>query len=109
MACTRSLGKPGINFINILCSNFSYKSALNSFSLVTVWILWRKNIGAKAACKMLMKLTTGVNFTNLLCTAFIYPDPSAKKYSQAVILFGTFGIYEPKSCMLNVGEIDPWS
>jgi len=26
-------------------------------------IFWLKNIGAKAAHKMLMKLTTGVNFT----------------------------------------------
>ncbi len=29
-------------------------------------IFWRQNIGAKAACKMLMRLTPGVNFTNPL-------------------------------------------
>jgi len=38
------------------------------------------NIGTKAACKMLMKLTTGVNFTNTLEAVFTQADPkSAKK------------------------------
>jgi hypothetical protein len=37
----------------------SYKRNLCSFSLVTVWLcnFLRKDIGTKAACKMLMKLT----------------------------------------------------
>jgi hypothetical protein len=30
-------------------------------------IFWYKNIGAKAACKMLMKLTTGVIQRGLFC------------------------------------------
>jgi len=36
-----------------ICMPFLYKSALCSFSLITVWLwlLWRKNIGAKAALK----------------------------------------------------------
>jgi hypothetical protein len=36
-----------------------YETILHSFSLVTVWLcnFWCKNIGAKAARKMLMKLT----------------------------------------------------
>jgi len=29
---------PGVNFINILLSPFSYESVLHSFSLVTVWL-----------------------------------------------------------------------
>jgi len=29
-------------------------------------IFWQKNIGTKAACKMLARLTTGVNFANIL-------------------------------------------
>jgi len=33
-------------------------------------IFWRKNIGTKVACKMLMKLTTGVNFINMLMHSF---------------------------------------
>jgi len=51
----------GVNFINILCVCFAYKSALHSFSLLKIWLcnFWQKNIGAKGACKMLMKLTTG--------------------------------------------------
>ena len=48
----------GVNFINILLVYFLNKSALRSFSLISVW-LWQKNIGAKAARKMLMKLTLG--------------------------------------------------
>jgi len=35
---------------------------------------WPKNIGAKAACKMLMKLNTCVNFTNILQAAFTPED-----------------------------------
>jgi hypothetical protein len=30
--------KAGVNFINILLVTFSYKSVLQSFSLVTVWL-----------------------------------------------------------------------
>jgi len=37
---------------------FLYQSALRSFSLITIW---RKNVGAMAARKMLMKLTTGIS------------------------------------------------
>ncbi len=33
-------------------------------------IFWHKNIGAKAACKILMKLTAVVNFTNILLAFF---------------------------------------
>jgi len=42
---------------------FNYNLALN---------FWQKNIGAKAALKMLMKLTTGVNFINILSMPFLY-------------------------------------
>ena len=50
---------PIVNFINILHANFSFKSASSGFSLVTIWIwiFWYKNIAAKGACKMLIKLT----------------------------------------------------
>jgi len=55
-------------FHQVLHITFLYKSALClcSFSLITVWLCnflaqkyWHKNIGAKAAHKMLIKLTTG--------------------------------------------------
>ena len=47
---------------------FSYKSLLSSFSVdkLRFDFFWRKDIGAKAARKTLVKLTTGVNFTNIL-------------------------------------------
>ncbi len=35
-------------------------------------IFWQKDFGAKAAHKMLVKLTPGVNFTNILGAAFLY-------------------------------------
>jgi len=56
---------PVVNFTNILLVPFLYKRALHSFSMITVWLynFWQKNIGAKAARKMLMKLTIVVNFT----------------------------------------------
>ena len=59
-----------VNFIHILFAPFSYESALCSFSLNTFWLgdFCQKNIGAKTARKMLMKLTTcqaKTGFTNL--------------------------------------------
>ncbi len=52
----------GVNFINILRAPFSYESALHSFSPLTFCLcnFWQKNVGEKAACKMLMKLTSGL-------------------------------------------------
>jgi len=48
------------------------KSVLRSFSLITVWLcnFWHNNIGTKAACEMLMKLTTGINFVNFIQAVF---------------------------------------
>jgi len=62
-----------VNFINILCVPFLYESLLRSFSLITVWLFIffgkLKYISAKAARKILMKLTTAwVNFANIFCT-----------------------------------------
>ncbi len=53
--------KPGVNFTNILWAAFSYKSFLRSFYVLTIWVcnFWRKEFGAKAAHKMLVKLTPG--------------------------------------------------
>jgi hypothetical protein len=57
---------PGVNFTNILSAPFSYKSFLRSFYVLTYWAcnFWQKNFGAKAAHKILVKLTPGGNFTN---------------------------------------------
>jgi hypothetical protein len=52
-----------VNFTNILQAAFSYQSSLRSFYLLTIGfvIFWRKDFGAKAAHKMLVKLTPAVN------------------------------------------------
>jgi len=44
----------GVNFIYILCANFSYQSASRNLSLIIVWlvIFWRQEIGKKTAPKM---------------------------------------------------------
>jgi hypothetical protein len=53
--------REGVNFINILRSNFLYESASSSFSLVTFWLcnFLAQTIGAKGGHEMLMKLTQG--------------------------------------------------
>ncbi len=55
-----AMSRLGVNSINILHALFSYTSALHNFSLMAVWLCYilEKNIGAKAAHKMVMKLTT---------------------------------------------------
>jgi len=48
-----------VNFINIICANFSYESLFWQLFLVTFW-LWQKNLYKKFACKSLMILTLSV-------------------------------------------------
>jgi hypothetical protein len=54
----------GVNFINILCANYFYESALSSFSFSFLQfgfvIFWLKNMSTKGARKLLMKLTLGI-------------------------------------------------
>jgi hypothetical protein len=62
--CKTSLGPkmpPGVNFTNILRAAFLYESFLCSFYVLTIWacIFLQKVFGAKAAHKMLVKLTPG--------------------------------------------------
>jgi len=57
--------------------------------------------------KQIENMRSGVNFINVLCTAFTLIDPeSVKRYWWLNCIFCAFGIYERKSCMLNVDEID---
>ncbi len=48
---------------------------------------------------MLMKLTSGVNF---MCTFYVPTSQKCKKYSQAVSLFSTFGIFMHKNMCVNM-------
>ncbi len=95
---SRQLWHTGVNFIDHLHPTFLYKSALRSFSLVAVWLcnFKRKNIGAKAARKMLMKLTTSVNLANILWGAFLY-----------CITFGSFSLITVWICIFWRKEIGP--
>jgi hypothetical protein len=63
MEVAKQIWKPGVNFTNILRAAFSYKSFLHSFMCLQFGfvIFWQKYLGAKAAHKMLVKLTPGVN------------------------------------------------
>jgi len=60
----------GLNFTNILRAIFVERKSFAQ--LFSNYSFWQKNIGAKAAHKMLMKLTTGLNFTNILGASFSY-------------------------------------
>ena len=62
----------GLYFTNILQAAFSYESVFAAFLYLQFGfvIFWQKNIGAKAACKMLMKLAPWVDFTNILTLSF---------------------------------------
>ncbi len=44
---------PGVNFVNILHTRFSYESELSSFSLIMFGftIFWHQNIGKKSRVK----------------------------------------------------------
>jgi len=46
-----------------------FSKLFSSYSLA-LYLFWQNNMGAKAARKMLVKLTKGVNFTNILWAAF---------------------------------------
>jgi len=52
-----------------------------SFSPLSPWlcIFWQKNIGAKAARKMMVELTVGAYFTNSLHKSFTPTDPKSAK------------------------------
>jgi len=55
-----SQSQPGVNFIKILRENGMEVLCAAFLKLKFGFVIfWQKNISAKAACKMLMKLTTG--------------------------------------------------
>ncbi len=64
------------NFINILRMHFLFESLLLSFSLITIWLcnFLAKDIDAKAAHKMLIKLKIDIHifpiFSNLIFLVF---------------------------------------
>jgi len=72
---------PGVNFTNILCEAvFARKSFCTAFLCSLFgFVIFQKEIEAKASCKMLVKWTTNVNLANeqlfhmkMIYTAFPY-------------------------------------
>jgi len=56
----------------------------------------------------LAHLRSGVHFIKVLQAAFAHANPkSAKKTDNLTVFFCAFGICRHKSCLLNIGEIDP--
>ncbi len=60
-------------------------------------VFWQKKSGAKAACKMLMKLTKGVNFINILFSPFSY-ESILRCFSLITVWFCDFW-HQCKSCL----------
>ena len=87
----------GVNFITILCTIFSYKRALHSLSLITIWLcnFLAEEYVEKAACKMLVKSTPTVGsispilYEQLLCSQ----TPKVQKNTQVFVkqFLHTFG------------------
>ncbi len=79
----------GVNFTNILRAAFSYESSAWSFFVLRfrVCTFWRKNIGTKAACNMLVKLTIVQLFSNICLMVLVKIF-----YSKSQFLFNLFGL-----------------
>jgi hypothetical protein len=63
--------QPRVNFTNVLHAAFMYVSCTRSFFCLrfSFVVNWRMTVGAKAARRMLMKLSPRVSFTNHLLAA----------------------------------------
>jgi len=70
--------RPVVNFINILCESFSYKS-----------LFGKKLLYEKCMRKMLMKLTPVVNFINILGENFLY-ESSLLRFSLVMFWLWNF-------------------
>jgi hypothetical protein len=62
-----------VNFTNILQAAFYFQSSLRTFYVLTIMfvIFWQKDFGAKAAHKMLVKLTPGGCMGSMCCNFFL--------------------------------------
>jgi len=59
------ISTPVVNFINVKCANFTYKSLFSSYVLALNELSYEKFVR-----KMLMKLTLGVKIINILRESF---------------------------------------
>jgi hypothetical protein len=110
---TNFIGFAGVNFINILCTNFLNECLFRSFFYVHVTRekLPKQCLYKKFVRYMMMKLTTGVNFINILHTTFFYKNV-LHSFSLVTVWLGIFwhkNISKKAAIkMLMNDEIDPW-
>jgi len=80
---------PRLKFHQHFTRSSSYESVLPSFFLLIVWLnnFWRRNIGAKAALEMLVKLTIqGLTLSSKIGKAFFTTKSrSTKKIGTTII------------------------
>jgi len=72
---TQSFERTGVNFINILRAIFSYKSALLSYSLITVWLcnlLAKSILAQKLLVKCWDKIAYRCQFHQHFMNSFLY-------------------------------------
>ena len=104
-----------VNFINTLREAFSYKSVLSSFSLFGFVFFWQKNIGVKAAHKILLKLTPISPNLSTQPKAQICWSTIAQQVGHLFFywwldcLFAPLGSLSVKAARKHVDYIDPWS
>jgi hypothetical protein len=70
-----------VDFTYVLCTAFMLvdPKSVKKIDNLTVFFTLLGSAHAKAASKMLMKLTAGVDFTNILRAAFVFADPKSTK------------------------------
>ncbi len=106
------MGDWNINFTNILRTVFfrqKFCAQLFFVFKLLVCLFWLKIIGAKAAFKVLAKLTPEVNFTNILW-AHLHQDSCAKNSSYLNFKHkkASFKTFIRKSCSNKVDETGTW-
>jgi hypothetical protein len=94
---------PVVNFIHILRQIFCTKVFLCSFSVLTIWvcIFWRKDFGAKAAHKMLVKVTPRLFQAPIFITAPKMIIQVIKQTKESGGIFATICFL----CNLRIGSI----
>jgi len=97
-----------IFYVCLFCTTVLFAAFLNlQIDVVTFW--W-KNIGAKAVCEMLKKLTPGVNFIEILWAALTRQDPkSTKKTDDLTVLFVLSGSAHVKAAHKTLMKFTPVS
>jgi len=85
---------------------FTYLPFLNvEFKKSLTTMKWPTLLRKKLRVKGFVRLASRVDFANIYAQLLRAKIPKAKKYSQTISLFSTFGICARKNCAKNVGKI----